>query len=267
MNYAYLLILIIPAAFAAILVALRRYKKWENQSLTAAKRNLIQDGQHDIKNALQIISSMVRTAIRQSEGDAEGGLSKVNRRVTSIGLMHNHLAVCDNVLCLYFDNFVQDLVDGLESATDKLTITTKMGVHSPPLAYRAVTPLGLSVVECLADLSAANENGVLCISYEQSDDRSDGRISITFSYQGNEHLALFDENDGVFAQQYMIDLLRQTGMQTQFSYGENEKTVRIAAPVVVAPSKTFIVNQPDVSHRFAQNRFLRCRPLLGDAEA
>ncbi|MEL7488243.1 MAG: histidine kinase dimerization/phosphoacceptor domain -containing protein [Pseudomonadota bacterium] len=238
--FLYILISIILSgvAWVAFNAWRRNQREIENEILSARLR-MLQDGQHDIKNSLQILSSFIRRSLRDGdyEDTDQGHLSEVNRRITSISLLHNHMSVCGEALCVHFDEFIEDLVDVLRSAAPSLSVRANIPRQSLPLEYRSTTPIGLILVECFANLAHARQSGRISVTYEQDGRGAGAECAITFSYvQGADTFSLFDADEGLFNEPYLRDLTLQTGVRIVHNSAPDARTksVTLIAPITTS---------------------------------
>ena len=141
-----------------------------------AKRALLLEVHHRVKNNLQMISSLMNMQLRRVEGAAERrAVQMVQDRIHGLALVHQHLYSTERLDAVALDRLVADLADYLRGSLCPPGASAKIDFELEPLEASAdtATPVALFLTEAVANAFkhcwSARSQGDLFISLKQAD--------------------------------------------------------------------------------------------------
>jgi PAS domain S-box-containing protein len=182
----------------------------------AATRNemLLREMHHRVKNNLQVVSSLLGVRLGSvSDPAALEIISESQRRIQSIGLIHNKFYGTKDVGVIDFGEFLNDLCSHLTDAfgTSVRGVRLELDVQNTPLGLDAAIPCGLIVTELITNalkhaFPAARAGKVIVKLYTL-----DGLQHLEVSDDGVGAPANFDGNGGMRGLQLITFLTQQLG--------------------------------------------------------
>ena len=151
------LLLLVGIALVTIRKMIRDKKVIEAQEAAThkalkQKELLIKEIHHRVKNNLQVVSGILHIQANKIENDA---LKKViiegQNRVESIALVHKMLYQNDDVSCIVFKDYVQELTGEIANGFSKPGIKIEITHDDIAIGLDDATPLGLILTELLTN--------------------------------------------------------------------------------------------------------------------
>ena len=149
------------------------------------KEVLLKEVHHRVKNNLQLIQSMIRLNLQQSDSPP-AVIEDISRRIYSIALIHEQIYVSDNLARLSFDDYLKRLVDQIFKSVHVPSISVDVQSEPLELELDQIIPCGIIVNEILTNsLKYAFPHG------------REGNIRIAFRGQsGKKTLKIHDDGIG-----------------------------------------------------------------------
>jgi len=163
------------------------HDEMELQQMLADKEMLIKEVHHRVKNNLAMIGSLIHLQQDATESTLlKNGLDDLDRRISSIALIHEKLYQSDDLSVVNFKNYIEELIlrlkSTLSSPLHELIIETKIeGIVLP--VDRSI-PLGLIINELITNSVKHIDKDVGEIVIKIGMDYKDGDFILTVSDNG-----------------------------------------------------------------------------------
>ncbi|MEM8771479.1 MAG: histidine kinase dimerization/phosphoacceptor domain -containing protein [Pseudomonadota bacterium] len=187
---------------------------------------LIRDGQHAIKNSLQLISSLIRQSLAEQSlpNLRTDGLDGLTNRLSIIAGVYHHLTLYGDTLAVRFDRYLEELLaetDWQEGCEVKITHANE---DPPPLKLEDATALSFVVADCVRDLKTLGPDNLICMECEYVSTTKNRYFVIRMSREeGNDPSRIFTAKGGLFEEQFIQDLMEQAEAVAELSVNDAGK--------------------------------------------
>ena len=168
----------------------REQAKEEIKKSLEEKEVLLREIHHRVKNNMQIISSLLRLQSQNIKGKSYSGLFEESQnRITSMLLVHEKLYQSKDLSKIDFDEYIEDMVNGLFQSFGECTGRIKLSsdIQKVQLGIKSAIPCGLIINEIITN----------SLKYAFPDNRK-GEIRIIFHKTGNEiEMVISDDGIGI----------------------------------------------------------------------
>lgn len=199
----------------------------------AAQAELQREGDHRVKNTLQLISSLVLLhGRRTTDPTAKQALKAVQQRVTAVSVAHRHVVRTDGVEEVELASLVRELAGDLAAAAGREGIEISLDLEPLTAPARQAAPLALILNEALGN----------ALAHAFTDGRP-GRIALRLGRsEGGFELSVTDDGVGPPAAgsdgfgRTILQLMAQQ-LRARLETTDAQPGVRVAVSVPMDPAQ------------------------------
>ena len=110
---------------------------------------LIQEVHHRVNNNLQIISSILKLYLTESDDNSKSDLKEIHNRVQAMALIHQNIYKSLEMNLVDIECYVRDLMNHLKSLNENIYITFDQKISYKHINLNTLVPLGLFLTELI----------------------------------------------------------------------------------------------------------------------
>jgi two-component sensor histidine kinase len=110
---------------------------------------LLQEVHHRVNNNLQIISSILRLYLSDSDEESKSDLKEIHNRVQAMALIHQNIYKSMEMNLVDMQCYVRDLMNHMKSLYDRIYISFKQEINYKHINLNTLVPLGLFITELI----------------------------------------------------------------------------------------------------------------------
>ena len=110
---------------------------------------LIQEVHHRVNNNLQIISSILKLYLTESDDNSKSDLKEIHNRVQAMALIHQNIYKSLEMNLVDIECYVRDLMNHLKSLNENIYITFEQKISYKHINLNTLVPLGLFLTELI----------------------------------------------------------------------------------------------------------------------
>jgi two-component sensor histidine kinase len=108
---------------------------------------LLQEVHHRVNNNLQIISSILKLYLTESDEDSKSDLKEIHNRVQAMALIHQNIYKSLELNLVDIECYVRDLMNHMKSLNDNIYISFDQEINYKHINLNTLVPLGLYLTE------------------------------------------------------------------------------------------------------------------------
>lgn len=110
---------------------------------------LLQEVHHRVNNNLQIISSILKLYLTESEGDSKTDLKEIHNRVQAMALIHQNIYKSLEMNLVDIDCYIRDLMSHMKSLNENIYVSFDQEINYKHINLNTLVPLGLFLTELI----------------------------------------------------------------------------------------------------------------------
>lgn len=110
---------------------------------------LLQEVHHRVNNNLQIISSILKLYLTESDDNSKTDLKEIHNRVQAMALIHQNIYKSLEMNLVDIDCYVRDLMSHMKSLNENIYVTFEQQISYKHINLNTLVPLGLFLTELI----------------------------------------------------------------------------------------------------------------------
>lgn len=110
---------------------------------------LLQEVHHRVNNNLQIISSILKLYLTESDDSSKSDLKEIHNRVQAMALIHQNIYKSLEMNLVDIECYVRDLMNHMKSLNENLYIRFEQNINYKHINLNTLVPLGLFLTELI----------------------------------------------------------------------------------------------------------------------
>lgn len=110
---------------------------------------LLQEVHHRVNNNLQIISSILKLYLTESDDSSKSDLKEIHNRVQAMALIHQNIYKSLEMNLVDIECYVRDLMNHMKSLNENIYVTFEQEISYKHINLNTLVPLGLYLTELI----------------------------------------------------------------------------------------------------------------------